>query len=90
MRPPTSLDALLDSGSSLPVTPRNDLNNGQPHDLTKGPRIAYSVVSIFCMLLLATMLGETHAHLHKAKSSHTRAKLTSSRFANPYFHWSQA
>jgi hypothetical protein len=28
-------------------------------DLPKGPRITYSVVSIMCMLLLATMLGES-------------------------------
>ena len=60
---PASLDTFLTSCRSAPVSPRNESNHGQPKDLLKGPRIAYSVVSIFCMLLLATMLGEIHLHL---------------------------
>lgn len=35
----------------------NDPDSGQQPDLSKGPRVTYSLVSIFCMLLLATMLG---------------------------------
>ena len=60
---PASLHTILVPGQSSPVTPRNESNHGQPQDLPKGPRIAYSVVSIFCMLLLATMLGEIHLNL---------------------------
>lgn len=63
MRFPASLDTILVPGWSSPVTPRNESNHGQPQDLPKGPRIAYSVVSIFCMLLLATMLGEIYLNL---------------------------
>ena len=58
MRLPASPDAILDPGRQSPVAPRSESRDGPANDLTKGPRIAYSVVSIFCMLLLATMLGE--------------------------------
>lgn len=34
------------------------IESGRQPDHAKGPGIIYSVVSIFCMLLLATMLGE--------------------------------
>jgi hypothetical protein len=36
----------------------NEIPDYHHRDLPKGPRITYSVVSIICMLLLATMLGE--------------------------------
>lgn len=88
MRLPASLDSILDAGGSSPVTPRNEPHDGQPQDIPKGPRIAYSVVSIFCMLLLATMLGETHVNLH-GLTPPTCASLTVFRFAHPHFHGPQ-
>jgi hypothetical protein len=86
MRSPTSPDTVLVHSS--PVTPRNEPRDAQPQEFTKGPRIAYSVVSIFCMLLLATMLGEACTSLCDS-DSHACVTLTVYRFANPYFHWSQ-
>lgn len=85
---PASLDSILDAGGSSPVTPRNEPHNGRPQDLPKGPRIAYSVVSIFCMLLLATMLGETHANPQKLAPTPC-ATLTVFRFAHPHFYGPQ-
>jgi hypothetical protein len=40
------------------TTAQNGIPDYHHRDLPKGPRITYSVVSIICMLLLATMLGE--------------------------------
>ena len=39
------------------TTAQSDTADEYQHDLAKGPRITYSIVSIVCMLLLATMLG---------------------------------
>ena len=54
---------IVDVAASEPSAPlwgtaQNDSPDGHQHDLPKGPRITYSVVSILCMLILATMLGE--------------------------------
>lgn len=54
------------------------VETGQQSDHGKGPGIIYSVVSIFCMLLLATMLGKDKLLRHTLYSL-----LNATRFSGP-------
>lgn len=56
----------------------SSVGTGQQSDHGKGPGIIYSVVSIFCMLLLATMLGKDKLLRHSLYSL-----LNATRFSDP-------
>jgi hypothetical protein len=57
MRLSATAATIPETSIRLHIIRRNDSQDGQPLEFAKGPRITYSVVSIFCMLLLAAMLG---------------------------------